>query len=87
MWLKGDEGAKRRAEFDREYKRRMNMRDPVIREDVFNSQLQEMSREDLVDWCLRAIDIISSGIANKLTKDNVTVYKVKNIIRVDVKVE
>lgn len=65
----------------------MKRRDPVIIDDVFNAQLQELSRVDLVDWCLRAVDIVKSGIACKLTKDNVTVYKVKNIIRVDVKVE
>lgn len=65
----------------------MIRRDPVICDDIFNAQLQEMSREDLVDWCLRAVDIVNSGIACKLSKDNVTVYKVKNIIRVDVKVE
>lgn len=65
----------------------MIRRVPVIREDIFNAQLQELSRVDLIDWCLRAVDIVKSGIACKLTKDNVTVYKVKNIIRVDVKVE
>lgn len=65
----------------------MKQRDPVIIDDVFNTQLQELSRVDLIDWCLRAVDVVKSGIACKLVKDNVTVYKVKNIIRVDVKVE
>ena len=34
---------------------------------------------------IEAIETIHSGIADKLQKDNVTVYKVKNIIRIDVK--
>ena len=36
-------------------------------------------------WLLKAIETIRSGIADKLQKDNITVYRVKNIIRVDVK--
>ena len=36
-------------------------------------------------WLLKAIETIHSGIADKLQKDNVIVYKVKNIIRIDVK--
>ena len=36
-------------------------------------------------WLLKAIETIHSGIADKLQKDNITVYRVKNIIRVDVK--
>lgn len=39
------------------------------------------------EWLKKAIDIIKSGAADKLTKGNVVVYKVKNIIRVDIKVE
>lgn len=37
------------------------------------------------DWLAEAVDIISKGVADKLTKDNITVYRVKNIIRVDIK--
>lgn len=33
------------------------------------------------------IDVVSKNIAKKVTKDNVTVYKVGNIIRIDVKEE
>ncbi len=36
-------------------------------------------------WLSSAIDTIKSGIADKLTKGNVTVYRVKNIIRIDIK--
>ncbi len=36
-------------------------------------------------WLEKAIETIKSGIADKLSKDNVTVYRVKNIIRVDIK--
>lgn len=40
-----------------------------------------------MNWLQEAIGVIKSGIADKLTKDNVTVYRVKNIIRVDIKEE
>lgn len=36
-------------------------------------------------WLTKAIGAIKSGVADKLTKDNVTVYRVKNIIRIDIK--
>lgn len=38
-------------------------------------------------WLEQAIETIKSGIADKLCKDNITVYRVKNIIRVDIKEE
>lgn len=38
-------------------------------------------------WLKKAIETISNGIADKLCKDNVTVYRVKNIIRIDIKQE
>lgn len=41
---------------------------------------------DLV-WLEKAIETIRSGIADKLCKDNVTIYHVKNIIRIDIKEE
>lgn len=40
---------------------------------------------DLIKWLVKAIETIKSGTADKLIKDNVTVYRVKNIIRVDIK--
>ena len=36
------------------------------------------------DWILEAIDVIKSGIANKLVKDNISVYKVGDNIRIDI---
>ena len=36
-------------------------------------------------WLEAAIEVIRSGIANKLEKGNITVYRVKNIIRIDIK--
>ena len=36
------------------------------------------------NWLTEAVDIISKGMADKLTKGNTTVYRVKNIIRVDI---
>ena len=38
-----------------------------------------------VVWIKKAIDTVRSGIADRLTKDNITVYRVKNIIRIDIK--
>lgn len=37
------------------------------------------------DWLTEAVDIISKGMADRLTKGNITIYRVKNIIRVDIK--
>lgn len=39
---------------------------------------------DLI-WLKSAINAIQSGLAEKLTKGNITVYRVKNIIRIDIK--
>ena len=36
-------------------------------------------------WLQKAIETIQNGIADKLSKDNITVYRVKNIIRIDIK--
>ena len=40
-----------------------------------------------VIWINAAIQAIQSGIADKLTKGNITIYRVKNIIRIDIKTE
>lgn len=37
------------------------------------------------EWLQKAIKTIEDGVADKLTKDNITVYRVKNIIRIDIK--
>lgn len=37
------------------------------------------------NWLTEAVDIISKGVADRLTKGNITVYRVVNIIRVDIK--
>jgi len=37
------------------------------------------------EWLNKAIATIQAGIADKLTKDNITVYRVVKIIRVDIK--
>ena len=40
------------------------------------------------EWLRKAVQTIIAGIADKLFKDNVTVYKVKeNLIRVDIKIK
>lgn len=41
---------------------------------------------DLI-WLDKAIKCVAEGIADKMTKDNITVYRVKNIIRIDYKCE
>lgn len=38
-----------------------------------------------MNWLSSAIETVKSGVADKLTKGNVTVYRVKNIIRIDIK--
>ena len=40
-----------------------------------------------VVWINAAILTIQQGIADKLTKGNITIYRVKNIIRIDIKAE
>ena len=37
-------------------------------------------------WLATAIETIKNNIADKLTKDNITIYRVKNIIRIDIKI-
>lgn len=37
------------------------------------------------NWLTEAVAIISKGMADRLTKGNITAYRVKNIIRVDIK--
>lgn len=37
------------------------------------------------NWLTEAVAIISKGIADRLTKGNITVYRVTNIIRIDIK--
>ena len=39
------------------------------------------------NWLLDALDAIKNGLADKLCKDNITVYRVKNVIRIDIKEE
>lgn len=37
------------------------------------------------EWIVKAIEIINSGIANRLEKDNVIIYRCGKIIRIDIK--
>lgn len=41
--------------------------------------------KELAEWIVKAIETIKSGIADKLEKGNVKVYRVVNIIRIDYK--
>ena len=41
--------------------------------------------KDLAEWIVKAIETITSGVADKLEKDNVKVYRVVNVIRIDIK--
>ena len=36
-------------------------------------------------WIKKAVHLVANGEAEKMTKDNITVYAVKNIVRVDIK--
>lgn len=36
-------------------------------------------------WLYEALDVIRRGVADKLSKDSITVYRVKDIIRIDIK--
>lgn len=38
-----------------------------------------------IEWLNTAIEIIKSGIANRLEKDNIIVYRCGKIIRIDIK--
>lgn len=42
--------------------------------------------QELAEWIVKAIETIKSGVADKLEKDGVKVYKVVNIIRIDYKI-
>lgn len=38
-----------------------------------------------LQWLENAIKVIQDKVADKLSKDNITVYRVKDIIRIDIK--
>ncbi len=40
-----------------------------------------------MNWLQQAFETVKNGIADMFSKDNIMVYKVKNIIRIDVKIE
>lgn len=44
-------------------------------------------KTDVMKWMEQAIQTIQSGIADKLTKNNITICRVKDIIRIDIKGE
>ena len=46
---------------------------------------EENMDADMALWIVKAVETIKSGIAEKLEKGNIKVYKVANIIRIDVK--
>lgn len=41
--------------------------------------------KELAEWIVKAIETIKNDVADKLEKDNIKVYRVGNIIRIDVK--
>lgn len=51
----------------------------------WNPDLEGGDRSMKADWIIEATNIIQEGTANKLVKDNITVYKVGNDIRIDIK--
>ena len=46
-----------------------------------------MIKKELVEWLMGAIGTIKSGIADKLEKGNIAIYKCGKIIRIDIKEE
>lgn len=41
--------------------------------------------KELAEWIVKAVETIKSGVADKLEKDNIKIYRVVNIIRIDIK--
>ena len=41
--------------------------------------------KELAEWIVKAVETIKTGVADKLEKDNVKVYRVVNVIRIDIK--
>ena len=37
------------------------------------------------EWIVKAIEIIKSGLCDKLEKDNILIYRCGKVIRVDIK--
>lgn len=37
-----------------------------------------------MEWLAKAIEAIKSGLCDKLSKDNILIYRVKNVIRIDI---
>ena len=44
-----------------------------------------MNNMEMAEWLAKAIETIRQGVCDKLTKDNIMVYRVKNVIRIDIK--
>ena len=55
--------------------------------ELYESEGALNMKTDVMKWMEQAIQTIQSGIADKLTKDNITIYRVKDIIRIDIKGE
>ena len=71
---------------------RMNFFTPLREHNYHQRTLYESEgvlnmKTDVMKWMEQAIQTIQSGIADKLTKDNITIYRVKDIIRIDIKKE
>lgn len=71
---------------------RMNFFTPLREHNYHKRTLYESEgvlnmKTDVMKWMEQAIQTIQSGIADKLTKDNITIYRVKDIIRIDIKKE
>lgn len=40
---------------------------------------------EMFEWAIKAIETIKDGVADKLQKGNITIYKCGKIIRIDIK--
>lgn len=67
--------------------RKCNYRKRINQSDLYESEGVLNMKTDVMKWMEQAIQTIQSGIADKLTKGNITIYRVKDIIRIDIKGE
>ena len=39
------------------------------------------------EWIKEAVEMVEKGVCSRLQKDNVTVYRCGNVIRIDIKIK
>ena len=46
-----------------------------------------LMNKEFMEWLSKAIEVVASGLAHKLEKDGVIVYRCNKVIRIDIKLE